>query len=65
MEGRDAFDEAEVAGDTAFAARSTTFNRVPVDGRAVRYRCSEVHECAIVSPSPGEILLMHSSRDRC
>ena len=63
MQGGDAFDEAEVSGDAAFAVRSTTFNRVPVDGRAVRYRCSEVHEGAIISPH-GRDLLMHCSRDR-
>jgi len=64
MQRGDGFDEAEVVGDAAFAARSTTVNRVPIDGRAVRYRCSEVHERAIVSPH-GRDPLVHSSRDRC
>ena len=50
MEGGDAVDEAQVADDPAVAARSCGLNRLPIDRAAVRHRCSEVRERAIVSP---------------
>ncbi len=50
MEGGDVIDEAQVPDNPALAARSCGLNRLPVDRAAVRHRCSEVRERAIVSP---------------
>ena len=50
VQGSDAVDESKVADDPTVAARSCGLNRLPIDRAAVRHRCSEVRERAIVSP---------------
>ena len=50
VEGSDALDEAEMSNDAALAGRSAGLNRLPIDRVAVRHRCSEIRERAIVGP---------------
>ena len=50
VESGDALHEPEVAQDASVTIGSARLCGVPIDRSAVRYRCSEVRERAIVSP---------------